>query len=100
MRDIYAQVISHFCSIVLLRFRAFSLAWLDIPKITARLLAIPSSFQYLVACHGPGDHKHPHVAFKMLRRSGHPVEHMSQHHATILEDAALKFCECLARLLR
>ena len=32
MRDIDAQVISHFCSIVLLRFRTFSLAWLGKKK--------------------------------------------------------------------
>ena len=50
-------------------------------------------------CQGPGAHKHPHVALKMLRASGQPVHHMSQHHATMLYDVALKCCERLARPL-
>ena len=36
---------------------------------------------------------------EMLRAFGHPVQHMSQHHATMLQDVALKCCERLARPL-
>ena len=36
---------------------------------------------------------------KMLRSFGYPVKHMSQHHATMLQDVALKCCERLARPL-
>ena len=32
----------------------------------------------LVTCQGPGAHKHRHVALKMLRAFGQPVQHMSQ----------------------
>ena len=41
----------------------------------------------LVACQGPGAHKHSHVTLKMLkmlRAFGQPVQHMSQHRATML----------------
>ena len=34
---------------------------------------------------------------KMLREFGQPIQHMSQHHATMLHDVALKCCERLAR---
>ena len=57
----------------------------------------------LVACQGPGTRKHPHVALKMLkmlRAFGQPVKRMSQHHATMLYDVALKCCERLARPLQ
>ena len=33
----------------------------------------------------------------MLRAFGQPVEHMSLHHATMLQDVALKCCERLAQ---
>ena len=49
---------------------------------------------------GTGAHKHRHVALKMmkmLRAFGRPVQHMSQHHATLLQDVALKCCERMAR---
>ena len=36
---------------------------------------------------------------KMLRAFGQPVQHMWQHHATIMQDVALKCCESLARPL-
>ena len=51
----------------------------------------------LVAHQGPGAHKHRHVALKMLIAFGQPVQHTSQHHATMLQDVALKCCERLAR---
>ena len=54
----------------------------------------------LLARQGPGAHEHWHVALKMmkmLRAFGHPVQHMSQHHATMLQDVALTCCERLAR---
>ena len=54
----------------------------------------------LVARQGPGAHKHRHVALrmlKMLRAFGQPVQHLPQHHATMLPDVALKCCERLAR---
>ena len=41
----------------------------------------------VVACQGPGAHKHPHVALKVLkmwRAFGQPVQHVSQHQATML----------------
>ena len=38
----------------------------------------------LVACQGSGAHKRPHVALKMLRAFGQPVQYMSQHRATML----------------
>ena len=37
---------------------------------------------------------------KMLRAFGHSIQHMSQHHATMLQDVALKCCERLASPLR
>ena len=46
-----------------------------------------------------GAHKHRHVALRMLtmlRAFGHPVQHMSYHRATMLQDVALKCCERLA----
>ena len=36
---------------------------------------------------------------RMLRAFGQPVQRMSQHHATMLQDVALKCCERLARPL-
>ena len=54
----------------------------------------------LVACQGSGAHKHRHVVLKMLkmlRVFGQLVQHMSQHHAAMLQDVALKCCEHLAR---
>ena len=33
----------------------------------------------------------------MLRAFGQSIQHMTQHHATILQDVALKCCERLAR---
>ena len=56
----------------------------------------------LLARQGPGAHEHRQVALKMmemLRAFGHPVQHKSQHHATMLQDVALKCCERLARPL-
>ena len=54
----------------------------------------------LLAHQGPGTHKHLHVALKMMkccvRLATRPVQHMSQHHATMLQDVALKCCERLA----
>ena len=50
----------------------------------------------LVACQGPGVHKHRRVALKMLHLIGQPFQHMSQHHASMLRDVALKCCERLA----
>ena len=38
----------------------------------------------LVDYQGPGAHKHPHVALKMLRAFGQFVQHMSQYLATML----------------
>ena len=46
-----------------------------------------------------------HVAYvwppcsDMLRAFGQSIQHMSQHHATMLQDVALKCCERLARPL-
>ena len=34
---------------------------------------------------------------EMLRAFGQPVQHISQHHATMLQDVALKCCERLAK---
>ena len=53
----------------------------------------------LVACQGPWTHQHPHLALEMLRAFGRLVQHLSQHHATMLADVALKCCERLARPL-
>ena len=36
---------------------------------------------------------------EMLRAFGHPVQRMSQHHATMLQDVAFICCERLARPL-
>ena len=55
----------------------------------------------LLAHQVPRAHEHWHVALKMmkmLRAFGHPVQHMSQHHATMLQDVVLTCSERLARL--
>ena len=36
----------------------------------------------------------------MLRAFGQSIQHMSQHHETMLQDVALKCCERLARPLK
>ena len=54
----------------------------------------------LVALQRPVAHKHRHLGLKMLkilRAFNQPVEHMSQHHTTMLQDVALKCCEPLVR---
>ena len=56
----------------------------------------------LVACQGHGAHKHRRDVLKMLKMLGafgQPVQHMSQHQATMFQDVALKCCERLARPL-
>ena len=53
----------------------------------------------LLARQGPGAQEHRHVELKMmkmLRAFCHFIQHMSQHHATMLQDVALKCCERLA----
>ena len=53
----------------------------------------------LLARQGPRAHEHWHVALKMMtlvRAFGHPVQRISQHHATMLQDVGLKCCERFA----
>ena len=53
----------------------------------------------LAARQKPGSQKHRHVALEMLKMLfafGQPVQPMSEHHATMLQDVALKCCERLA----
>ena len=50
----------------------------------------------LVARQGPGAHKKLKMLI-LLRAFGQSFQHISQHHATMLQDVALKCCERLAR---
>ena len=40
-----------------------------------------------------------HINIYTLRAFGRPVQHMSQHHVTMLQDVALRYCKRLAKPL-
>ena len=50
-----------------------------------------------VSRQSPRAQRHRRVALKILSAFGQSVQHLSQHHASMLQDVALKSCERLAR---
>ena len=61
----------------------FSCNILDVATFTQHCCTRACALGLLVARKWPGAQKHRHVALKMLRAFSQPVQHMSQHHATM-----------------